>query len=136
MRAAQKPADFDWPAVQLAYETHTLTNAQICEHFDITETQLRYRRQNHGWISQRARVVNRPELINRMMKILEQQVCRLEKPMVNSVDRDIGLLSTASKTLDKLIELQKDSRPSVEDEYEMIEIREKLALRIDQHKRR
>ena len=136
MRTAQKPADFDWSAVQLAYETHTLTNAQICEHFDITGAQLRYRRQNHGWISQRARVVNRPELINRMMKILEQQVCRLEKPMVNSVDRDIGLLSTASKTLDKLIELQKDSRPSVEDEYEMIEIREKLALRIDQHKRR
>ena len=136
MRTAQKPADFDWSAVQLAYETHTLTNAQICEHFDITGAQLRYRRQNHGWISQRARVVNRPELINRMMKILEQQVCILEKPMVNNVDRDIGLLSTASKTLDKLIELQKDSRPSVEDEYEMIEIREKLALRIDQHKRR
>ena len=108
MRAAQKPADFDWSAVQLAYETHELNNLEICQQFGITQYQFRYQREGGGWISRRARVVNRADLINRMLKILERQICKLEAPMTDGIDKSIQMLGASSKTLDKLIELRKD----------------------------
>ena len=136
MRTAQKPADFDWSAVQLAYETHELTNVEICQQFGITQYQFRYQREGGGWISRRARVVNRADLINRMLKILERQICKLEAPMMDGIDKSIQMLGASSKTLDKLIELRKDAEPDVISLEEDSRNREKLVKLLDERQRR
>lgn len=126
----------DWEAVRIDYEARELTNADICVRFGITEPQLRYQREKSGWVSRRARTVHRADLINRMLRIFEKQLSRLEKPMAESADKEINLLSTASKTLEKLIEIQDSEQPRPAQKKDMRALRDELALRLDQLKKR
>lgn len=126
----------DWAAVRLAYDTRELTIFEICKQFGITPAKLRYRREGEGWINRRARVVQRADLINRMLKILERQICKLEEPMTDGIDKSIQMLSASSKTLDKLIELRKDAEPNAMSLEEDIRNREKLVKLLDERQRR
>ena len=126
----------DWAAVRLAYDTRELTILEICKQFGITPAKIRYRREGEGWINRRARVVQRADLINRMLKILERQICKLEEPMTDGIDKSIQMLSASSKTLDKLIELRKDAEPNAMSLKEEIRNREKLVKLLDERQRR
>ena len=136
MEKATNKTAVDWAAVQLCYETRELNNLEICEQFSITQAQFRYRREGEGWISRRARVVNRGDLINRMLKILERQICTLEAPMTDGIDKSIQMLGASSKTLDKLIELRKDAEPNMIGLEEDSRNREKLVKLLDERQRR
>ena len=136
MEKASNKAAVDWAAVQLCYETRELNNLEICKQFGITQYQFRYQREGGGWISRRARVVNRADLINRMLKILERQICTLEAPMTDGIDKSIQMLGASSKTLDKLIELRKDAEPDVISLEEDHRNREKLVKLLDERQRR
>ncbi|MDB5474047.1 MAG: hypothetical protein JWP99_1350 [Devosia sp.] len=136
MEAEAQRRPVDWEAVRIDYEARELTNADICTRFGITEPQLRYQREKHGWVSRRARTVHRADLINRMLRIFEKQLGRLEKPMPESADKEINLLSTASKTLEKLIEIQDSEQPRPAQKKDMRALRDELALRLDQLKKR
>ena len=125
----------DWAAVQLDYEQSNGSLADICQRFGVTEAQLRYRRERHGWTMRNEWGLRVPPLISRMMRVLDAQVRQLEKQMTEPVDKSVALLGTMTKTLEKLIELdeaQRAKRPAKR--KEMSDIRNKLVARIEQLK--
>ena len=69
----------DWAAVQRDYEASDGTLLQICERFGISEAQLRYRRERHGWKLRNDWSLRVQPLINRMIRVLDAQVRRWRK---------------------------------------------------------
>jgi len=135
MRDAAIPPEVDWAAVQLDYEQSNGSLPELCARFGITEAQLRYRRERHGWQLRHDWSLRVGPLISRMMRVLDGQVRALEKQMTEPVDKNAALLGTMTKTLEKLIELdtaQQAKRPA--QQKEMSDIRNKLAARIEQLK--
>lgn len=125
----------DWAAVQLDYEQANGTLTDICKRYGVTEAQLRYRRERHGWTMRNDWGLRVAPLINRMMRVLDGQVRQMEKQMTDPVDKNAALLGTMTKTLEKLIELdeaQRAKRPA--QRKEMSDIRNKLVTRIEQLK--
>lgn len=131
---AQRP-QVDWAAVQLDYEQSNGSLKAICARYDITEAQLRHRRERHGWHLRNDWGLRIGPLINRMMRVLDGQVRAMEKHMGEPVDKNAGLLGTMTKTLEKLIELngaQRSKQPA--NQKEMSDLRNALADRIVQLK--
>lgn len=127
--------DVDWAAVQLDYEQVNGSLPQICERHGISEAQLRYRRERHGWTMRNDWSLRIAPLINRMMRVLDGHVRQLEKQMTDPVDKNAALLGTMTKTLEKLIEInagQQAIKPTRQ--KEMSDIRNKLVARIEQLK--
>ena len=125
----------DWAAVQLDYEQRNGSLSEICVRYRITEAQLRFRRERHGWNMRNDWSLRVGPLLNRMMRVLDGQVRTLEKQMTETVGKNADLLGTMTKTLEKLIELdaaQQAKRPAKR--KDMSDIRNKLAARIEQLK--
>jgi hypothetical protein len=126
--------DVDWVAVRQDYAADILKLDVIYATYKITAAQLRYQRELEGWVSRRARKVDRADLINRMLRIFGKQLIKLEKVDMESPDIQIGLLATASRTLEKLIEIQDGERGAGSEEAdskEMQELQLELETRIN-----
>ncbi len=127
----------DWTSIREEYEGRQFLPAVICRRHRITPTQLRYRREMEGWLSARARVPRKHDLVARMLKVLEKQVKRLEAAVNEPIDKQANVLATSVKTLDKLIELGA-AKPNVEPatRKDMTDLRAKLVKRMEQFKAR
>lgn len=127
----------DWDTIRDEYETRAYPSHDICRRHAITQAQLRYRREQDGWVSSRTRVVRSSDLINRLFKILNKQVSLLEKAVDDPLDKQVAALGATVKTLDKMNELraaERDVKPT--DDKDMRDLRDKLARRLDQFKQR
>lgn len=137
MDAAGKTASVNWDVIRQEYETRSFLPAMICKRHGITLYQLRYRRQSEGWLSCRARIVTKADLVARMLKVFDKQIRKLEAAVNEPIDKQANVLATMTKTLDKLIELGAAERnvepPTRKD---MADLRDKLAERLDQFKKR
>ena len=136
MDAAGRKRQPDWPAIRVEYEERLFVPKTICERHKITVSQLRYRRQCEGWLSQRERRPKEAVLVARMLKVLEKQIRDLEMSKNEPVEKRTNTLATQVKTLDKLIELGATER-NVEpaSRKDMDDIRSKLAHRLAQSRR-
>lgn len=127
----------NWSAIREEYEGRLFLPQVICERHGVTPAQLRHRRQTEGWLSIRARIVRQDELVSRMMKVLDRQVRLLEAAVSEPIEKQAKVLASMVGTLDKLIDLGAAKRnvepPTRKD---MADLREKLAKRLDQFKRR
>jgi hypothetical protein len=126
----------DWAAVRIAYEARDSTEAEIRALFDITENQLRYRREKENWTKRSARKVERGALIMAMMRVLARQIALLEKQMNGPIDKQATLLGTMAKTLEKLMELEKSDAAQRPAQKDLTDLRSKVAKRIEQLTRR
>lgn len=127
----------DWGLVRAEYEGRLFLPRIICERHGITISQLRYRRQCEGWLSQRERRPKEAVLVARMLKVLERQIRQLESAMDQPIDKQTNTLATQVKTLDKLIELgaaERNVEPA--SRKDMTDLRAKLAERLAQYKSR
>ena len=79
--------------------------------------------------------IDRSKLIKRLFKVLEGQITQLEKNnMAGSGEKEVALLGTITRNLDKLIDLdQKEgaNKPSKKRKSEFDELRKKLSDRIE-----
>ena len=127
----------DWASIRDEYEGRQFLPAVICRRHGITPMQLRYRREMEGWLSARARVPRKHDLVARMLKVLDKQVRRLEAAVNEPIDKQANVLATQVKTLDKLIELGA-AKPNVEpaSRKDMTDLRAKLVKRMEQFKAR
>ncbi|MCB1517679.1 MAG: hypothetical protein KDJ19_08720 [Hyphomicrobiaceae bacterium] len=77
---------------------------------------------------------NRRRLILRLETLLEKQVAEMERGTLDQgPDKEIALLGTLARTLEKLIELDEKQKPAKANKTsgtEMTELRKKLADRI------
>ena len=127
----------NWAVIRQEYESRSFLPAMICKRHGITPYQLRYRRQSEGWLSCRARIVTKADLVARMLKVFDKQIRNLEAAVNEPIDKQANVLSTMTKTLDKLIEMgaaERDVEPP--SRKDMADLRDKLAKRLDQFKQR
>jgi hypothetical protein len=146
---ADEVAPADWAAIRHEYEHEPdYTVAGICRRHGISKGRLQRRIDAEDWPLRRPRTTVRERiarnppssqaLIQRMINVLAHHVETLESSSMNPTEKEIGLLGTASRTLDKLLELEERRaeksarRRPVTASAEMIELRKKIAERIDQ----
>ena len=133
----ERPAPPDWQTIRAEYEGRLFEPKTICKRHGITVSQLRYRRQCEGWLSQRERRPKEAVLVSRMLKVLERQIRDLEMARNEPVEKRTNTLATQVKTLDKLIELgaaERNVDPA--GRKDMTDLRAKLVKRLDQFKSR
>jgi hypothetical protein len=131
-----------WLRVQRDYEQNIGTIAELCERHEISEWQLRYRIRSQRW---QLRVAlpedSRKRLVNRLLVLLGKQIARLEHRMnVNGKrlqsSEDLNAMSTAlgrlAVTLEKLAAMTKDEGKTHRESEAMLELRAKIAHRIEQ----
>ena len=136
-RTGDDPRSPDWATIRSEYEGRLFLPKVICLRHGITDAQLRHRRQAEGWLSARARVPRRGDLVARMLKVLDKQVRLLEAQVNEPIDKQANILATQVKTLDKLIELgaaERNAEPA--SRKDMTDLRAKLVKRLDQFKAR
>jgi hypothetical protein len=136
MKTTAEPA-VRWDDVRAEYEERLFVPAVICKRHGITVAQLRYRREVEGWLSARARIPRKDDMVAQMLKVLDKQLKRLEIAVDEPIDKQANVLGTHVKTLEKLIEMgaakpnsEPASRKNIED------LRSKLAKRIEQFQNR
>lgn len=127
----------DWATIREEYEGRLFLPAVICRRHGITAPQLRYRREMEGWMSARARVPKKHDIVARMLKVLEKQITRLEAAVDEPIDKQVSALGASVKTLDTLIKMGA-AKPNVEPatRKDMTDLRAKLVKRMDQFKAR
>ncbi|KRB01375.1 hypothetical protein ASD83_07675 [Devosia sp. Root685] len=127
----------DWSSIREEYEGRQFLPTVICRRHGISVAQLRYRREMEGWLGARARVPKQADLVARMLKVLDKQIRKLEAAVDEPIDKQVNVLATQVKTLDKLIELGA-AKPNVEpaSRKDMTDLRAKLVKRMEQFKAR
>ncbi len=130
----------DWVAIRHAYETSNETLVQICARFGLTKGQLEYRYRKEHWISRQATLANRRDsTMARLFAVLEKQVTKLANAGGDTLgDKEAQQLTELIKNFDKMAtmaghEVKADIVPQKRD---MADLRDKLAKRIEQFKRR
>jgi hypothetical protein len=128
-----------WPHIREAYESREGTIEDVCERFGVTKGALEYRCRRDGWLMRSKRdPTARSLLLGRMFKVLDQHITRLETlPMDKQDGKEVGLLSVAVRTFEKLDELNRADGGNVpKQKKDMRDLRDKLAKRLDQLKQR
>lgn len=127
---------YDWPAIRADYENESITIDQIVRTYNVSKPTLYKYIEAKNWPKRRPdRPVSRRTLINRMLKMLDFQTIQMEERMTGSDEKEVSLLGNMARTLEKLIDIDRkdaERQPSVKRSREMIELRQKLAARIDQ----
>jgi uncharacterized membrane protein YgaE (UPF0421/DUF939 family) len=126
----------DWLAIRIAYEARDCTEEELRRQHGVTEGQIRYRREKENWVKRSTRKIERGTLITRMMSVLARQVSILERQMNGQIDKEAALLGTMTKTLEKLMELERADAAQRPSQKDLTELRAKVAKRIEQLTRR
>jgi len=77
---------------------------------------------------------NRSALIARLLGALEQQITLLEEKMADPGEKEVALLGTITRNLEKLIDLdqeEKSRQPDKKRSRELDQLRQKLTDRIE-----
>jgi hypothetical protein len=137
----------DWATIRLAYEDDLGTTLEgICTRHGIGKRALRERIEQEGWTPRRPRSEHRnpthvvraspARLISRMFGALERQVLRMEESGMPPTDKEVVLLGSMSRTLGKLMDIdqgrRKEGRAKAAPSADLLELRKKIAERIDQ----
>lgn len=125
-----------WAAIKADYLAGDLTVPEIVKKHGRSRTAIYEHAAREGWAKRRPIVKNgRSGLINRLTVLLERQLKFLEKNMTGTDDKEVALLGTMVRTLEKLIDLERKDEAAAEEpqqDQQMSDLREKLAARIDQ----
>jgi hypothetical protein len=136
----------DWEIARVAYETELDTSLDvIAARFGMTRATLSWRAERELWLRRETgRMVGRPQIINRMLRVLERQLLDLENDMTElrraktrSGEKEVALLGKLAGNLDKLMGLEKtanEGRSEKRQTRDMAVLRNKLARRIEQLK--
>jgi predicted RNA-binding protein with PUA domain len=135
----------DWPLIRRDYEESALTLDEIAARQGVSKGQISYRARVEGWKPRFLRELDRSLLPRRLLAILGQQIIKFEKQMKSRIrngeeidGKDVTLLNTMARTLDKLIELderEKGAQPGRK-RPEAEHLRKQLVQRISELARR
>jgi hypothetical protein len=130
----------DWAAIRRAYELTDETIKDICLRFGVTKSVFENRWRKERWLSRQAANRNRHGATrDRLFAVLERQVAKLANEAGARLgDKEAQQLTELVKNFDKLSgakdEVPDNGGPS--QQKDMRDLRDKLAKRIDQFKRR
>ena len=134
------PQTVDWAAVRRAYELTDETIKDICQRFGITKGVFEGRWRKERWLSRQAANRDRHSSTrDRLFAVLERQVAKLANESGATLgDKEAQQLTELVKNFDKLGNSRGDvpDNGGPSDQKDMRDLRDKLAKRIDQFKRR
>jgi hypothetical protein len=93
-------------AMQADYEDKILTIAAMCLEYDISRSRLYQLARQHGWRLRSPKRVDRNDLIERLLRLVQAQIGYLETQMRKKTSDHAAMLGRLVNTLDKLIELK------------------------------
>ncbi len=133
---SEASAPFGLLALQGEYEEKILTIVALCAKYDISRSRLYELARQHGWRLRSPKRVDRNDLIERLLRLVQAQIGYLETQMRKKTSDHAAMLGRLVNTLDKLIEL-KDADDSgrskpVRASKAMTDLRAKIADRIAQ----
>ena len=135
--AAPRPEGPNWDIVAEDYRWGRLTIPAICRKHGVARHELLQRAARNKWKTLRDAGTDREILIGMMLGVLEQQIGHLERiEMTQSGEKEVAVLGKLATTLEKLIDIEDRSKPRIGAGENMQEIRNKLAQRIENLKRK
>lgn len=127
----------NWDVVAEDYRWGRLTIPAICRKHRIARNELLQRAAKNKWKTVRDDNTDRDILIGMMLGALEQQIGHLETiEMTKSGEKEVAVLGKLATTLEKLIDIEDRSRTPAGTREDMQEIRNKLARRLENLKRK
>ncbi len=122
----------DLAVLKADYEGSALTIDAIIDKHPIARRTLYVLIRRHGWKQRHPRRVDRLNLVERLLTMVERQILRLEEMMDKNETDESAVLSKLSLTLDRLFTLKQAAEaPSGAASSELMdEIRRKVAKRI------
>jgi len=139
MEAEAERHQADWVVIRHAYETNDGTIAAICARFGVTKSQLERRYRKERWVSRQAKLVDRRgSTRERLFSVLERQVSKLANEAGTTLgEKEAQQLTELIKNFDKLASMEAAATTGgPAQKKDMADLRDKLAKRIDQFKRR
>jgi hypothetical protein len=130
----------DWAAVQADYESGRDTLEILYIRHGVTASQFRNARQRGGWVLRKNPLAaSRSHLISRLFTILERQITHMEDDKTANGDKEVTLLGTLARNLEKLMSLQDADKGSLSNDKkagDLADLRKRLVQRIGELKRR
>ena len=121
------------------YEGNVEPVKWICERYRIGPTTMRKLVLRHGWRQRHPRRIDRSDIIERLMRLLERHITQLEANVGKTGAGEAAVLGRLVNALEKLIDLKKANapvQPKARRSSEMSDIKARLIERIEQLKRR
>jgi hypothetical protein len=140
MNEQRQTGQVDWAAIRRAYELTDETIKDICLRFGITKSVFEGRWRKERWLSRQAANRDRySSTRDRLFAVLERQVAKLANESGPTLgDKEAQQLTELVKNFDKLGSSRSDvpDNGGPSEQKDMRDLRDKLAKRIDQFKRR
>jgi len=114
------------------YESSALTVDGILDKHGVARRTLYVLIRRHGWRQRNPRRIDRANLVERLLSMVERQILRLEEMMDKNETDESAVLSKLSLTLDRLFTLKQAAEAPADGASNalMDEIRRKVAKRI------
>jgi hypothetical protein len=130
----------DWAAIRRTYELTDETIKSICERFGVTKGVFETQFRKGKWVSRQAAKHDRQgSTRDRLFAVLERQVTKLANEGGETLgDKEAQQLTELIKNFDKMTTIAGDDadKGGPSQKKDMRDLRDKLAKRIDQFKRR
>ena len=140
MGEQRQTGQVDWAAIRRAYELTDETIKDICQRFGVTKSAFEHRWRKERWLSRQAANTDRySSTRDRLFAVLERQVAKLANESGATLgDKEAQQLTELVKNFDKLGNSRSDvpDNGGPSEQKDMRDLRDKLAKRIDQFKRR
>jgi hypothetical protein len=122
-------------AMRLDYVDRAIKIIEICKRHDVSRRRLYLIAVAEGWPLRSPKRVDKHDLTQRLLRLLERQIGKLEQSMKDGTTDKSAVLGKLSATLDRLIATDRATAPQRRParESKMIEdIRKKVAERLAQ----
>lgn len=122
-------------AIRLDYLDRSILVDDLCARHGLTRSQLYALVRDEGWRRRSPRRVDKHDLTQRLLRILESQIMKLEKTMGNTDKDQSVVLGKLSATLDRLTATDRSTAPrrrAAHDSKMIEDIRRKVAERLAQ----
>lgn len=140
MGEAAQRRQVDWAAVRRDYELTDETIADLCKRHGVSKGSFEHQFRKGRWLSRQAANADRQgSTLDRLFAVLERQVAKLANETGDTLgDKEAQQLSDLVKTFDKLSSVRNGETDNggPAQKKDMRDLRDKLAKRIDQFKRR
>lgn len=122
-------------AMRLDYIDRAIKIAEICSRYDVSRRRLYLIASAEGWPLRSPKRVDKHDLTQRLLRLLERQIGNLEQNMKDGTTDQSVVLGKLSATLDRLIATDRATAPQqrpARDSKMIEDIRRKVAERLAQ----
>jgi hypothetical protein len=128
-----------WIVIRGAYEDTDETLDAMASRFGVARSSISQHVRDEGWVRRRnAATIDALVLIQRMYRLIERVLVRMERASEPMSEKDAGILTRMAATVDRLIEIQARAPvrprrgPVAKETVEMQQIRKTIARRLEQ----